>query len=280
MVSVMRDYRHGRQPQHPAATLREPPRRKAEVAPPKVHRPIPWRLYGRSLLGGIGISALAWGGWMGWNWVREPQVMPISTLTISGISTRIPLPEVNAALRPYVGQGFLWIHPDQVRQAIDTLPWVADAEVRRVWPDRLQIQIKSYTPVARWLSGAGQMVDGLGQVFSVPAGQVPAGLPNLEGPAGSGSELIAQLAIFNGIIAPLDVTVTSLQEDRRGGWRCILSNHVRLLLGSQDMIPALKRWVAVAPQVREYLVPGATMDLRYTNGFAVAMPAAATVSSQ
>ena len=280
MVSVMRDYRHGQQPQHPAATLRKPPRRKAEAAPPKVRRTIPWRLYGRTLVGGIGISALAWGGWMGWNWVREPQVMPISTLTISGITARIPLPEVNAALRPYVGQGFLWIHPDQVRQAIDTLPWVADAEVRRVWPDRLQIQIKSYTPVARWLSGAGQMVDGQGQVFSVPPRQVPAGLPNLEGPAGSGSELIAQLATFNGIVAPLGVKVTSLQEDRRGGWRCILSNQVRLLLGSQNMIPALKRWVAIAPQVKEYLVPGATMDLRYTNGFAVAMPAAATVSSQ
>ncbi|EGQ63034.1 cell division protein FtsQ, partial [Acidithiobacillus sp. GGI-221] len=110
MVSVMRDYRHGQQPQHPAATLRKPPRPKAEAAPPKVRRAIPWRLYGRVLFGGIGISALAWGGWMGWNWVREPQVMPISTLTISGISARIPLPEVNAALRPYVGQGFLWIH--------------------------------------------------------------------------------------------------------------------------------------------------------------------------
>jgi cell division protein FtsQ len=117
-------------------------------------------------------------------------------------------------------------------------------------------------------------------VFSVPPRQVPAGLPNLEGPADSGSELIAQLATFNGIVAPLGVKVTSLQEDRRGGWRCILSNQVRLLLGSQNMIPALKRWVAIAPQVKEYLVPGATMDLRYTNGFAVAMPAAATVSSQ
>ncbi|BBF64988.1 hypothetical protein AFERRID_12060 [Acidithiobacillus ferridurans] len=74
--------------------------------------------------------------------------------------------------------------------------------------------------------------------------------------------------------------MTSLQEDRRGGWRCILSNQVRLLLGSENILPALKRWVAIAPQVKEYLVPGATMDLRYTNGFAVAMPAAATVSSQ
>lgn len=281
MVSVMRDYHHGQNPQRPAATtIKEPPKRKIEAAPPKVRQPISWRLYGGVLVGGIGLSALAWGGWMGWNWVREPQLMPISTLTITGTSAQIPLPEVNAVLKPYADQGFLWVHPDQVRHALDTLPWVADAEVRRVWPDRLQVNIKPYAPVARWLGGVGQMVDDQGQVFSVPPSQIPGDLPNLEGPADSGARLIAQMANFNQILAPLGVKVLDLQEDQRGGWRCILSNKVRLLLGSEDILPALKRWVVIAPQVKEYLVPGATMDLRYTNGFAVAMPAAATVSSQ
>jgi cell division protein FtsQ len=279
MVSVMRDYRHGQHPQRPAATLKAPPKRKA-AAPPKVRPPIPWRLYGRVLVGGVGLSALAWGGWLGWNWVREPQLMPISTLTTTGTSARIPLPMVNAALKPYVAQGFLWVNPKQVRHTLDTLPWVANAEVRRVWPDRLQIDIKPEVPVARWLGGAGQMVNAQGQVFSVPPGQVPGNLANLEGPADSGARLIAQMAKFNQILTPLGVKVLDLQENQRGGWRCILSNKVRLLLGSENILPALTRWVAIVSQVKEYLVPGATMDLRYTNGFAVAMPTAATVSSQ
>ncbi|MHB1736254.1 MAG: cell division protein FtsQ/DivIB [Acidithiobacillus sp.] len=280
MVSVMRDYRHGQHPQRPAATVKEPPKRKAEAAvPPKVRQPIPWRLYGRVLVGGVGLSALAWGSWMGWNWVREPQLMPISILTITGTSAKIPLPTVNAALKPYVAQGFLWVNPDQVRHTLDALPWVADAEVRRVWPDRLQVDIKPYVPVARWLGGTGQMVDAQGQVFSVPPSQVSGDLPNLEGPADSGARLIAQMARFNQILTPLGIKVLDLQEDQRGGWRCILSNKVRLLLGSENILPALTRWVAIAPQVKEYLVPGATMDLRYTNGFAVAMPTVATVSS-
>jgi cell division protein FtsQ len=275
----MRDYRHGQHPQRPAATLKAPPKRKA-AAPPKVRPPIPWRLYGRVLVGGVGLSALAWGGWLGWNWVREPQLMPISTLTTTGTSARIPLPMVNAALKPYVAQGFLWVNPKQVRHTLDTLPWVANAEVRRVWPDRLQIDIKPEVPVARWLGGAGQMVNAQGQVFSVPPGQVPGNLANLEGPADSGARLIAQMAKFNQILTPLGVKVLDLQENQRGGWRCILSNKVRLLLGSENILPALTRWVAIVSQVKEYLVPGATMDLRYTNGFAVAMPTAATVSSQ
>ncbi len=281
MVSVMRDYRHGRNPQRPAATIKAPPKRKAEAAaPPKAHQPIPWRLYGRMLIGGVSLSALAWGGWIGWNWAREPQLMPISTLTIIGSSARIPLPTVNTILKPYIAQGFLWVNPKQVRNALDALPWVADTEVRRVWPNRLQIDIKPEVPVARWLGGAGQMVNAQGQVFSVPPGQVPDNLANLEGPADSGARLIAQMAKFNQILTPLGVKVLDLQEDQRGGWRCILSNKVRLLLGSENILPALTRWVTIVPQVKEYLVPGATMDLRYTNGFAVAMPTAATISSQ
>ncbi|WP_414040345.1 cell division protein FtsQ/DivIB [Acidithiobacillus sp. M4-SHS-6] len=279
MVSVMRDYRHGQQPQRPAATLKQasqPPRR----TPVKVHKPLPWKLYGRMLLGSLGISLLAWGGWAGWQWIRQPSLMPINTLTISGSSTRIPLAEINSVLKPYAAQGFLWVSPEQIRQSLDKLPWVADAEVRRVWPDRLQVSITPYTPVARWLGGAGQMVDAQGQIFSVPPAQVPNGLPNIAGPAHSGSHLLAQLAKFNAIVAPLGLKVISLEEDQRGGWRCILSNHVRLLLGSEDVIPALKRWVAIVPQVKEYLVAGATMDLRYTNGFAVAMPSATPVNSQ
>ncbi len=281
MVSIMRDYRHGQQPQQPAATIRKPPRRsKAAAAPAKVRASIPWRLYGRALIWGMGISAIAWGGWMGWNWVREPQIMPINTLRITGTSTRIPLSVVNAALHPYVAQGFLWMDPEQLRRRLDTLPWVANAEVRRVWPDRLDVTLQPYVPVARWLGSTGQMVDAQGKLFSVPPSQVPDNLPNLEGPADSGAKLIQQLTLFNQILAPLGATVVDLQEDRRGGWRCILSNGVRLLLGSEDLLPAMKRWVVVAPQIKEYLVSGATMDLRYTNGFAVAMPTAATVSSQ
>ncbi|MFA7495150.1 MAG: cell division protein FtsQ/DivIB [Acidithiobacillus sp.] len=280
MVSVMRDYRHEPQPQRPAATIREPARPTPAKKPAKVHQPLPWKLYGRMFVGGLAFSMIALGGWAGWNWIREPALMPINTLTIKGTSSSIPLAEVNTALKPYIGQGFLWINPDQVRKTLDALPWVADTEVRRVWPDRLQISIKPYVPVARWLNGTGQMVNAQGQVFSVPAAQVPSGLPNLEGPASDGSKLLKQLATFNQIVAPLGLKVTDLQEDRRGGWRCILSNQVRLLLGSEDFIPALKRWVAIAPQVKEYLVPGATMDLRYTNGFAVAMPSATTINSQ
>ena len=279
MVSVMRDLRdhtQGGAPREaaPAATRRQRP---APVAAPR--KPIPWRRYGVGLSVSLGLAALAVGAWQGWVWLRNPELMPIQSLVVQGQSPRVPAGTILATVKPYAVQGFLWVNPDQVRHALAAVPWVADAEVRRVWPDKLQVQIRQEMPAARWLGGDGQMLNTQGQVFRVPAAQVPSGLPNLEGPANSGMQLLQQLAIFNRTLAPLGLKVADLQEDQRGAWRCILSNGVRLLLGRDDVLPALQRWVAIAPQIKEYLVPGATMDLRYTNGLAVAMPTAANTSS-
>ena len=79
-------------------------------------------------------------------------------------------------------------------------------------------------------------------------------------------------------LAPLHLQVRALELDPRGGWRCILSNGVRLVLGREKIMEGVQRWVSVAPEIKQYLVPGASMDLRYNNGFAVALPEAASTS--
>ncbi len=277
MVSAIRDMRHyrGARPDQTAASRQPPP---VVEAPRSEATPFPWKKSLLTALLACALGAAAWGGWQGWKTVRRPSLMPISTIHVNGLSPRIRLPAVNQALQPYLQQGFLWINLDQLRQSLLQVPWVATADIRRVWPDRLDIQLGGFTPVARWLGGSGEVMDAGGQVYHVPSSGIPAGLPNLIGPAGAGAGMMQELSRFNATLAPLGLHVTDLEEDARGGWRCILNNGVRLVLGSTGVIPALQRWAGIAPEVGGYLVPGATMDLRYSNGFAVALPAAATSS--
>lgn len=289
MVSVMRDMRHWRAEN--GAVVTEPaalPRRRAPGAKAPVasaaeatvqRRPIPWRLYARGLALGLGLGVMVWGGWLGWQSLRSPSFMPIETIHIEGLSSRVPLPEVNAVLRPYLQQGFLWMDPRALRNALMQLPWVANADVRRVWPDRLDVQLTRYRAAARWLGGSGQLLSDRGAVFTVPEKEIPADLPSLFGPVDSGTELLATLKEFDGIVSPLGIRVTALEQVPSGGWRCILSDGVRLVLGAKDPQGTLRRWVAVVPQLKSYLVAGATMDLRYDNGFAVALPGAARSGS-
>jgi len=288
VVSVMRDMRHWRAQNgaittEPAAVTRRAPageKPKPAAAASDQRRPIPWRFYGRTLVLGLGLSILTWGGWLGWQTLRNPAFMPIQTIHIEGLAPQIPLAEVNGVLRPYLAQGFLWLDPRTVRAALMQLPWVANADVRRVWPDRLDVQLTRYRAAARWLGGSGQLLSTHGEVFTVPDSEVPRDLPSLYGPADSGATLLATLKEFDGIVAPLGLRVTALEQVAGGGWRCILSDGVRLVLGAQDPKGTLARWVAVVPQLKSYLVAGATMDLRYDNGFAVALPATNSGSVQ
>ena len=242
-------------------------------------RPKNWK---RPLLQGaaaIIAGAVLSAGWSSWTWLRNPASLPVRSMVLQGELQKVAPAAVMAAVKPLAAPGFLWLDPDRISAALEKLPWVAQAEVRRVWPDQLQITITAQQPAARWLGGSGQLLNPQGQVFQVPAAQVPGALPGLFGPADSGPQLLGQLQEFDAVVQPLGLHVTDLEEDARGAWRCILSNGVRLLLGREAPLVSLQRWVAVAPQLQEYMVQGSTMDLRYTNGFAISPPTAAGSST-
>jgi hypothetical protein len=48
---------------------------------------------------------------------------------------------------------FISIDLDQAR-AFETVPWVRQATLRRIWPDRLAVHLDEHQPVALWLGDA------------------------------------------------------------------------------------------------------------------------------
>ena len=69
------------------------------------------------------------------------------------------------------GTRSLWLMDTMAAQRrIETLPWIKQATIKRVFPDRLQIAVTERTPVAVWLDGSGrrQLIDGTGRVLGSP----------------------------------------------------------------------------------------------------------------
>ncbi len=275
MVSAIRDLRSLQRPKIEPKMPQPEEAGKATVLPAK--KPVAGKIFRRGILLFLvmGMSLLAW---QAWQFLRNPQLMPIQTLHVEGLSQRIPLYRVNRAVAPFLAEGFLWVNLQQLQKALLQVPWVANVEVRRVWPDQLEIELTGVQPAARWLGGPNQVLGTNGKVYSVPGQEIPKDLPAFFGPATDGLHMLQEWNQFNGILAPLQLQIRALQEDPRGSWSCILTDGVRLVLGRQDRKEALARWVAVAPKIRSYLLPGASMDLRYNNGFAVALPSATTQS--
>jgi cell division protein FtsQ len=73
--------------------------------------------------------------------------------------------EIYRILEPYYGQNALSVDIAAIQQRLQSLPWVRDATVTRLLPDRLSAQLVEHRPIALWMPQVGPRV----------AGQPPAG---------------------------------------------------------------------------------------------------------
>ena len=192
---------------------------------------------------------------------------PMRTLAVQGEFRQVDEQAVRAAVMPLVGSGFFAVDLDDVRRAVAALPWVERVEVRKRWPDRLEVTLHEHTPVARW--GEGRMLSEDGALFAAPPG-AGAGLPLFEGPEARAGELMAIHGIARPLFLPLGLRVDTVRLSARGSWSLVLDDGTRIEAGRGDPQARLARFARMLPQLR--VDPARRIDradLRYTNGFAI-----------
>jgi cell division protein FtsQ len=208
---------------------------------------------------------------------------PLRTLRVQGELHRVDPQNLRATLLPYAAQGFFAVHLDDAQVAVAKLPWVAHAEVRKRWPDVVEVRIVEHRPFARW--GKDWLLSEQGQLFPVAGAVVPKGLPQLVGPDGRVSEVVALYNESRELFTPGGIDVRGLALDRRGSWSLLLSDGTRVLVGNSEARLRLTRFARMLPQLlSQKQLPLARADLRYTNGCAlswtVAPPRPAAPQSQ
>lgn len=198
-------------------------------------------------------------GWVG------AERWPLTKLRVHGEFQRVPGEELQKALLPYARAGFFAVKLQDAQQAVEQLPWVASAQVRKQWPDVLEVSVVEHRPFARW--GEGRLLSEQGQLFAVPHGLENAPLPQLDGPDGKTAEVVELYNDSRALFAPAGVDVRRLAMDARGSWSLALDNGTEVVVGRNDARSRLARFVRVLPQLTRTQVPIVRADLRYTNGF-------------
>jgi cell division protein FtsQ len=192
---------------------------------------------------------------------------PMRHLLVTGEFHQVSDARVRTAVLPLVQNGFFAVDLDKVRGALGKLPWVQRVEVRKRWPDRLEVSIVEYKPVARW--GKDRMLSENGDLFPVPVGIVSR-LPVFEGPDSQAAEMMA----FHGQAKPLflgsGLQVSTVRLSARGSWNLTLSDGTEIEVGRGDPQFRLARFARLLPKL-ESTDPRQLerADLRYTNGFAL-----------
>ena len=216
----------------------------------------------RRALGGVGLCAVLAIALWGLN-------RPIRAVTVSGEFHHVaPLAVEQAVASAAAGSGILTVNLAAVRAAVDALPWVAHASVRRLWPHTLAVQVHEQTAFARW-DGNG-LVNRAGDLFLAQAAAVPPGLPSLSGPDGTTAQVTRRYLRMSGELAPEGFVIASLALSARGTWEFTLGNGIAVRLGRSQFEARFEKFVNVALAIVKRRAGDISyIDMRYMNGFAI-----------
>ncbi|MFC5570521.1 cell division protein FtsQ/DivIB [Lysobacter yangpyeongensis] len=201
-------------------------------------------------------------GWVGANhW-------PLTRLQATGEFHRVDGALLRQTLLPYAQRGFFAVDLKAAQEAVAKLPWVESAEVRKRWPDVLEVRVVEHKPFARW--GADRVLSEHGRLFPAKGIEIPKGLPQFDGPDARTRDVVELYNTSRELFAKVGVGVREVTLDPRGSWSLGLANDAVVVVGRTEARARLDRFVRLLPQLlTQNTQQLARADLRYTNGFAL-----------
>jgi len=205
------------------------------------------------------------------------QSIPVQHVTVTGELEHTQTGLIQDMIQPALVGGFLHADLQRIRAQLEALPWIYQATVQRRWPNALEIHVIEQLPIARW--GDSGFLNHEGDVFPSDSGQDWQALPRLDGPADSARALVAGYQRLVEILAPLNLSVAQLTVDERGQVEVVLAGGMQLLLGSEDYLERMNRFIELYRlELAARVAQVERVDLRYETGVAVAFTESARVA--
>jgi cell division protein FtsQ len=201
----------------------------------------------------------------------ESPAFLLKRIVVEGGLERVERREIIDALQGRLRGTFFTVDLEAVRALFESIPWVRRAELRRRWPDCLEVRIEEQVALARWGQGKRtQLVNMQGELFR---GQSDDSLPVLAGPAGTEGEVARRYLAFQDSLARLGLEPRQVLLSSRMAWQLKLSSGLTVQLGrdsDRDRVEErLARFVSAFPQTLAKSQKRLDyVDLRYPNGFA------------
>ncbi|KPQ27447.1 MAG: cell division protein FtsQ [Marinobacter excellens HL-55] len=185
---------------------------------------------------------------------------------------------VERAAGAWIGKSYFATDLAEIKAELEQRPWVASAAIKRVWPGRLEIDIREKKPLAYWTDG--RLVSRSGELFFPPNPEVAGRLPRLAGPDARVRDVIAMARTMSDQLAGYGLGFAGLSVEQRGAWTLTLSNGIEVVLGRDQVEQRFERFITVyenrlAARVDEV----SRIDVRYSNGVAVQWKADAAIAA-
>lgn len=217
-------------------------------------------------------------------WAAQRPYFALRGIEVRGELQHVTSASVRAAIGGRLRGNFFTMRLDDTRRLLEGVPWVAQASVRRVWPNRLQVELVEHRALGVW--DDGRLLSDAGELFVAnPAeAEIHGALPAFEGPESVARDAARRYYEFAAMVAPLGMRIATVDVSDRRSWSLEVSGAdgaaTRLELGRDTDAIALQdrlaQIVAAYPMVAARV--GGTphsIDARYPNGLAASPPAKA-----
>jgi cell division protein FtsQ len=210
------------------------------------------------LLGGTLLLA-----WAAMTALQRLPVFPLRQLVVTTPVTQVSRAQIEHAARTVLTGNFFTVDLQAVRDAFERMPWVRRADVRRRWPDTIELNVEEHRAAA----------------FSAAYGEF---LPSFAGPEGSSERVLERYADFKEGLQPLGRHPVAVTLSPREAWQLKLDDGVILELGRDQpkhpLSERIDRFVSTYNTARgRFHTALGVIDMRYPNGFAL-RPAARSAS--
>ena len=193
---------------------------------------------------------------------------PITSVRIAGEFIHVSRAQMQQVMDEFLPSGFFELDVAAVRREAQKIPWVRRISVRRIWPDSLHVAVVERAAVARWNGNA--LLEADGARFVPDKSSLSGEYVDLSGPEGSEEIVLRRFEQMTPVAKALGTSISKVALDQRGSWRLELASGLILKLGQGDRLASVAPYVAALPQILgDRFHEAASVDLRYSNGFAV-----------
>ena len=199
--------------------------------------------------------------------LSDPSTLPIRHVSVAGEFIHLSPTNLQYRVSAVVRGGFFNVNVETIQQALLQEPWVREVSVKRVWPDRVTVNIREQTAIAQW--GDSGLLNPDAQIFYPEPSTFPDNMPIVMGPENTSHQVMDALFQIQKIL-PEELKLTQLVLSDRRSWRLIINNKLILRLGKTQIFNRINKFFEYFPvgeisnfEQIQYV------DMRYTNGFVV-----------
>ncbi|MEO6281705.1 cell division protein FtsQ/DivIB [Roseateles sp.] len=242
-------------------------------------------------------ALLVTAAWAAIRWVVRLPVFNLRAIQVEGDVSRNSVASLRANALPQLHGSFLGMDLQEGRAAFEAVPWVRHAQLQRIWPMRLRVNLEEHRAAAYWearTDGADAateataeraLVNSFGEVFQANLGDVEdETLPVLAGPAHTAGPMLQMWQALSPAAERLSESIERLDLSGRGSWRATLGSGAVVELGrggEADVVARFSQFARSITQVTAtYHSPLLSADLRHADGYAVKLRGVTTVTAQ